>query len=443
MVSAQASQVRSPAERWSARSMRNGFCLLCLILFAAVTVLLRGGGGADPHGSGQALDGPWRFHAGDNPAWAAPVMDDSNWDLITLAPDPKVNDGDVGIPGYFEGWRARGHPHLDGYGWYRRPVTLPPRGDYVLVGPPAVDDGYEIYWNGKRLGGIGRLSGTPKVNTTRPLLARLPAASDGHTNVLAIRAFMQPLPGRGGQSGGLRTVPVVAQRADGEALYRAQWRRTIAGYVVDAVEPALMLLLAVFAALAAPARARPWFGRWLALALTASACLRLGNAISAWTDLIGAPQLVWQNSVVLAPLAKLAWTLAWNQWTEGRDRRLVSFAAVAAGLLLVAGAIAGNDVLAGAGRALIALSLSVITVRVARFGDHRLWVLPAMAMTAVGLFAADLSALGAPGIWFPFGIGVSRSQYAYAIAIPLLAYVLAAWRDPAGIDTGTPLPARA
>jgi hypothetical protein len=29
-----------------------------------------------------------------------------------------------------------------------------------------------------------------------------------------------------------------------------------------------------------------------------------------------------------------------------------------------------------------------------------------------------------PGIWFPFGIGVSRSQYIYAIVIPLLALLI-------------------
>jgi hypothetical protein len=29
-----------------------------------------------------------------------------------------------------------------------------------------------------------------------------------------------------------------------------------------------------------------------------------------------------------------------------------------------------------------------------------------------------------PGIWFPFGIGVSRTQYIYAIVIALLAVLL-------------------
>jgi len=29
--------------------------------------------------------------------------------------------------------------------------------------------------------------------------------------------------------------------------------------------------------------------------------------------------------------------------------------------------------------------------------------------------------IGVKGIWFPFGVGVSRTQYALAIAIPVLA----------------------
>ncbi|MBW8882067.1 MAG: hypothetical protein JF615_11810 [Asticcacaulis sp.] len=43
---------------------------------------------------------------------------------------------------------------------------------------------------------------------------------------------------------------------------------------------------------------------------------------------------------------------------------------------------------------------------------------------AVGLFAGEVSRLGVPGIWFPLGIGVSRTQYAYALALPLLAFLI-------------------
>ena len=408
------------------RSMRIWFCAAWLVLVLGVIAILAVGGQPDPPGKWRALDGPWRFRAGDDPSSADPKTDDRSWDRITLVSRPDSRDGDVGIPGYLDGWRARGHPGLEGYGWYRRQLSLPQQDDLVLLGPPSVDDGYEMYWNGHRIGGIGRLSGVPKVNATRPMLVRLPAPHGEQNGLLAIRAFLQPGIDRDERSGGLRTVPVLASGADGAALYRAQWRRTIAGYVVDAAEPVAMFGLAIIAAVTAPALARPGFARWTALALAASACLRLGNAISAWTDLLSLPVLLWQNGVILAPLAKLAWVVAWNQWTDGQSRRAVSIGAVAGAVVLVTGALADAPVLDGAGRALIAICLAATAIRIARHGEHRLLALTAMALTAVGLFAADLSALGVPGIWFPFQIGVSRSQYAWALALPLLAFALTA-----------------
>ena len=409
--------------RVHAHWMRNGFCILWLILLGGVTVLLAVGGRPDPAGSGQTLDGAWRFHAGDDARWADPAADDRSWDRIALVSRPEVHDGDVGIPGYLEGWRARGHPDLEGFGWYRRQVTLPPRGDLVLIGPPAVDDAYEAYWNGQRIGGVGLRAGSHDVTATRPALMPIPAEAK-RTGVLAIRAFMQPGIGRDGQSGGLRTVPVLASRAEGAALYRAQWRRTIAGYVVDVVEPAAMLVLALIAGFAAPTLARPAFARWMAVALVVSACTRLGNAIIAWTDLVSLSTLLWIGGTVLTPLAKLVWTLAWNQWGDGSNRRPIALGAVIAWIAMLAGAIAHSPLLAGMGRAAFALLLAAIAIRIARRGEQRWLALAAMLFVAIGLFAGDLSTLGVPGIWFPFNIGVSRSQYAYALALPLLAFAL-------------------
>jgi hypothetical protein len=41
------------------------------------------------------------------------------------------------------------------------------------------------------------------------------------------------------------------------------------------------------------------------------------------------------------------------------------------------------------------------------------------------LFGGELlDPIGVPGIWFPFGIGVSREQYVYALVIPLLALLI-------------------
>jgi hypothetical protein len=48
-----------------------------------------------------------------------------------------------------------------------------------------------------------------------------------------------------------------------------------------------------------------------------------------------------------------------------------------------------------------------------------------LALIIVALFGGELlDPLGVPGIWFPFGIGVSRTQYLYAIIIPLLAILI-------------------
>jgi hypothetical protein len=48
-----------------------------------------------------------------------------------------------------------------------------------------------------------------------------------------------------------------------------------------------------------------------------------------------------------------------------------------------------------------------------------------MCHVSIGLFATELSEIGFPGIWFPFGVGVSRTEYAYAaFGVVLFLYLL-------------------
>src|SRR3974390_988949 len=49
------------------------------------------------------LDGPWRFHSGDDPQWADPSFDDTSWQAVSLS----QSLGEQGIDSY------------TGYGWYR------------------------------------------------------------------------------------------------------------------------------------------------------------------------------------------------------------------------------------------------------------------------------------------------------------------------------------
>ena len=77
---------------------------------------------------------------------------------------PGSHDGDVGLPDYVAGWMAHGYPGYRGYAWYRRAVTVQAgRATWDILGPTSVDHGYELYWNGQRLGGsssgVGSSSG--------------------------------------------------------------------------------------------------------------------------------------------------------------------------------------------------------------------------------------------------------------------------------------------
>jgi hypothetical protein len=54
----------------------------------------------------------------------------------------------------------------------------------------------------------------------------------------------------------------------------------------------------------------------------------------------------------------------------------------------------------------------------------RILALVTMASIIAVTFGGELlDPIGVPGIWFPFGIGVSRSQYIYVIVIPLVSYL--------------------
>ena len=72
--------------------------------------------------------------------------------------------------------------------------------------------------------------------------------------------------------------------------------------------------------------------------------------------------------------------------------------------------------------------MTVVVVYAARrsAARDRWWSLAALLLVSIGVYARELSSLKVPGIWFPFGTGVSRTQYAYA-AFAVLLFVLL-WR---------------
>src|SRR5579863_6065156 len=85
------------------------------------------------------LDGLWRFHPGDDPRWADPSFDDSQWPLISSA----------------KSWNDQGYPNLSGMAWYRVKVLVPKGDDSLALLVPRVFTSYQVFANGKLLGGRG------------------------------------------------------------------------------------------------------------------------------------------------------------------------------------------------------------------------------------------------------------------------------------------------
>src|ERR1051325_4189102 len=186
--------------------------IFTLIMLGAVMAVLAIGGRPDPpalRAVAPLLDGVWRFHIGDDPRWANADVDDSGWETMDLSAPASSNDGDVGLPNYvIEGWMSHGHPGYHGYAWYRRTVTVPDGArTWDILGPTAEDHGYELFWNGVKLGGAGRLGPSPRVVGTRRMIFALPADAAGTRAVLAIRVLMQP---DYGGDGGIHVAPALA-----------------------------------------------------------------------------------------------------------------------------------------------------------------------------------------------------------------------------------------
>jgi len=415
-----------------------GIVAVTVSVLALVIVDLATGGRPDPpalRAASALLDGPWRFHPGDDPRWADANTDDSDWATIDLTAPPGSHDGDVGLPDYVSGWSAHGFAGLSGYAWYRRAVTVPAgSASWDILGPTLVDDGYELYWNGKLLGGSGRLSAEPRLVGTRPMKFSLPADAAGTRGVLSVRTFMRQRSAPGADEGGMHSPPILAPQPASDALHSAQWQRTIAGYIVDAVEPLAMLAVIGLAFACRSRSTRKGFLLFAGIALALTAARRANNAITSWTDL--------QDLATYALLAKVmwiptfaAWAMAWNRW-PARPWRSIDVLAVVFAVGALVGVVSHSTSVATASRLGLLALFVLIVARIVRSGPLRTLALITLAAWMATMFGGELlDPLGVPGIWFPFGIGVSRAQYLYVLAIPLVAILMV--RTLRGASEGT------
>jgi hypothetical protein len=221
----------------------------------------------------------------------------------------------------------------------------------------------------------------------------------------------------------MHSAPILAPRPIADALHRVQWERTVAGYILEVIEPIAMFAVIGLALGFRSRSSRKGFLIFASIALALMAARRLNNAIVAWTDLMDLRTYSRLASWMWVPTVA-SWTLAWNRWRLRPWRSIDALAVVLAVAGIVGAVTHSASVTAGSRLGSIALLLA-IAVGIVRDGQMRILPLVTLASIIVAFFGGELlDPLGVPGIWFPFGIGVSRTQYIYAIAVPLLAFLI-------------------
>jgi phosphoserine phosphatase RsbU/P len=122
------------------------------------------------------LNGPWRFHTGDDLRWADPSFDDSNWPPL---------DSD-------RSWVEQGYPEYNGIAWYRFKVDVPVGMDDLSLFLPQIWSCYEVYADGKLIAAFGKMppNSSPYTSWFNNQVYALPSGiRQGKTIEIALRVW--------------------------------------------------------------------------------------------------------------------------------------------------------------------------------------------------------------------------------------------------------------
>src|SRR6201996_3896904 len=164
-----------------------------------------------------SLDGLWRFHTGDNPAWADANFDDSQWPLLR---SDKV-------------WGQQGYEDYGGFAWYRFTVAVPEGSRNWSIYLGTMETGYQLFVDGRLAGSLGPILNSRVYSASKRAFALSPAASGPHTFQVAIRTWHSPVwadyvPGGFHGSSYFGDSRLIAQRAaTGRSL---QWNSLVDEY---------------------------------------------------------------------------------------------------------------------------------------------------------------------------------------------------------------------
>lgn len=387
------------------------------------------------------LNGPWKFITGDNMQYAQSNYNDSGWETMDLTAAPGAHDDDVGLSGFIPGWTAKGHSNYSGYAWYRLKISPDSlrENDLALVAPPAVDDAYQLFINGSLLGNAGDFSGTvPIIYSIQPRMFLVPENVKKEKDItLAFRVWMSSA-SLSADAGGIHIAPTLGEKNHIEKKYRFQWEQTIKGYIVEIVWPVLFILLAITMYLLNSGSKPPKSCKWFMAALILLGLMRLNQAVYAWFQIENSKLYDIVGPVILRPLVLGSWLMAWREWFDLRQSKWLPKIIALFALLFMPTQLLGltwvtNSIIhtyfQTAGDYLrlciLALMLFIIYQGMRKHGVKDLLVLVAALLMLIALFPKEISDLHIiPGIWFPYGVGVSRGQFFYVAFVFVMYAVL-------------------
>ncbi|MBA2492783.1 MAG: ATP-binding protein [Gammaproteobacteria bacterium] len=185
-----------------ARSIPSRLAFIALIVFGLIAQIA--GGAAAPHDAQEIVFTSWLFHAGDNPQWRKPGIDETGWHPIE-------------VPG---NWQAQGLGSASGLGWYRAHVNLDGQdyGGDLGVSLGRIFDADQAFFNGVPIGSEGKIGAQmiAAQDKTRTYLIPPEAIRAGDGNVLAVRVKnIHPAAGIVSGPIGLGSYSMLSMEADG------------------------------------------------------------------------------------------------------------------------------------------------------------------------------------------------------------------------------------
>ena len=195
----------------------------------------------------RSLDGQWRFHAGDDPHGADPLLNDSGWTLLRSD----------------KPWTRQG-VSTAGYAWYRFHLQGARAGTPLALMLPAIDDGYQLFADGVLVGSVRPTKAGEVARQTLPEIFDLPPTIQAEQRdlLLALRVWVDPflLPaGAGPERGGAAIGDAGLLHKRLQASRDAQAMPLVGGFVGVCFDSLICLAMLAFVLLRKSERVYLWF----------------------------------------------------------------------------------------------------------------------------------------------------------------------------------------